>query len=479
MFVPGFLHAVLTMQRINRRTFLAAASSVLAVPSLARAQGAGDLDVIVIGAGAAGIAAARRIAAAGRRCLVLEASEAVGGRCATDARGFAVPFERGARALYMSDVSKLAKLARAAGLDLYAPPPAQKLRIGPRFAREGELEAYLAMLVRARLALDQAAAAERDVPAIRALAKDLGDWRPTAEFMLGPYVAGKNLEELSAHDLALAAPRDAPAFCRQGMGPMLARLAEGISVRLSTPAVRVATWRGVSYVETPKGTLQARAVIVTASTGVLAAGKIRFDPALPKSHTEAFAKLSLGTHERVVLDLPGNPLGLGPEEAVFEKAAGPHTAALLANAGGSSLCAVDIAGKFAAGLAQQGEAAMTAFATDWLAGLFGADVRKAVRRTGATRWGREPWVLGAVSAAPPGAQGLRETLAEPVRERVFFAGEATHATQWGTVNGAWEAGETAAAAVLKMLGGARRAPQPKPKKQSKRAVPQPPAREER
>jgi monoamine oxidase len=456
------------MQRISRRTLLAAAASTVAAPSLGLAQGAGDLDVIVIGAGAAGIAAARRVNAAGRRCVVIEASDVIGGRCATDMRSFGTPFERGARALYMSDVSALAKLARGAGLDVYAAPLAQRLRIGARFAREGEMESYLAMLVRARLAVDQAAGAERDMPASRVLTKELGDWRPTAEFMLGPYVAGKNLEEISVQDLAASAPRDAPAYCRQGLGPMLAKLAEGIGVRLSTPAVRVATWRGVSYVETSKGTLQARAVIVTVSTGVLAAGKIRFDPVLPKTHTEAFAKLSLGTHERVALELAGNPLGLGRDESVFEKAAGPRTAALMANVGGSAICTVDVAGKFGAGLAAQGDAALTAFATDWLAGLFGGDVRKAVRRTQVTRWGKEPWVMGAIAVAPPGAQELRETLAEPVRERVFFAGEATHQTMWGTVNGAWDAGEQAAEAVLKQIGGARRAA---PKKQRQRKPP--------
>jgi monoamine oxidase len=92
-----------------------------------------------------------------------------------------------------------------------------------------------------------------------------------------------------------------------------------------------------------------------------------------------------------------------------------------------------------------------AFALDWLGGLYGADMKKAVRRTHATHWNQEPWVLGAGSTAAPGAQPSRRVLMEPLRDRIWFAGEAVHETQWGTVAGAWESGERAADAALKYL----------------------------
>ena len=72
------------------------------------------------------------------------------------------------------------------------------------------------------------------------------------------------------------------------------------------------------------------------------------------------------------------------------------------------------------------------------------------------RWNNEPWVLGAISAAAPGAQSARKVLAEPISGRIFLAGEATHETRWGTVNGAWDSGERAADAVVKLLGGPSR-----------------------
>jgi hypothetical protein len=159
--------------------------------------------------------------------------------------------------------------------------------------------------------------------------------------------------------------------------------------------------------------------------------------------------------------LSGNPLGLQRDEMVFEKSASARTAAILANISGTTLCTIEVGGKFGGELAASGEPAMVAFALDWLTGLYGADFRKAVDRTSATRWNHEPWTLGAFAAAPPGGQWAHAALAEPVRDRVFFAGEATHEALWGTVGGAWASGERAAEAALRHLGIIDEPPEPK------------------
>ncbi len=452
------IQSALTMTRLSRRTFLAATATAVAGPALAQVPASGDIDAVIVGAGAAGIAAARRLVAAGRRVALVEAADRIGGRCITDTRTFGVPYDRGAHWIRQPDVNPVAKLARATGLDVYPAPPGPKLRIGQRNAREGEIEDFLAALVRATAAIRDKGDEERDVSCAQALPRDLRDWRPSVDFVLGPFGCGKDLDEISAQDFTRAAERAADAFCRQGFGALLAKLAEGLPVRLSTAARRISSWGRVAVdVETNRGWLRGRVVIVTASTNVLAAEKIKFEPPLPKRQLEAAAKLSLGSADRVALELDGNPLGLDKDELVFEKAAaGGRTAGLLANVSGTSLCTVEVGGRFGRNLAAQGEAAMVAFATDWLAGLFGNDVRKAVKRTHATQWAKEPWVLGASSAAPPGGQALRTAFAEPFRDRIFFAGEAAHETLWGTVGGAWESGERAADAALKRLGGAAR-----------------------
>jgi monoamine oxidase len=280
----------------------------------------------------------------------------------------------------------------------------------------------------------------------------LGDWRATIEFVLGPFGCAKDLTEVSALDFSHSAERDIDLLCRQGFGAMLAKLASGIPVELSNPVTRI-SWgaKGVD-IETARGTLAARAAIVTVSTNVLTAGKIKFTPDLPKRQLDAAAKLKLGSYDHIALELPDNPLGLRPDELVFEKCDSARTAALFANVSGTPLCIVDVAGGFGRDLAAKGDAAMFDFAQAWLSGLFGADIGKAVKHRYATHWNEEPWVLGAFSAAAPGAQGARKVLMESLGDRIWFAGEAAHETLWGTVGGAWESGERAADAVVKSLG---------------------------
>jgi monoamine oxidase len=380
---------------------------------------------------------------------VLEAAAQVGGRCVTDTGTFGVPYDRGAHWIYESDINPLAKLAPAAKLDIYPAPPGQRLRVGGRYAREGETEDYLSMLVRASNAIADSARGRADVSCAQVLPKDLGDWRPTIEFFLGPFGCGKDLAEVSAMDLARALEHDFSAFCRQGYGALLEGVSAGLPIQLATPATRI-EWagRGGVDVETERGRIGAPIAIVTVSTNVLTSDKIKFVPDLPKRHLDGAAKLRLGSYDHITLELPGNPLGLRPDELVFEKASGRSTAALFAYAG-SALCTIDVGGSFGRDLSAKGDREMIAFALDWLARLYGNDVKSIVKRRDATRWNADPWVLGASSSAAPGAQPSRRILMEPLNNRVFFAGEAAHETLWGTVGGAWESGERAADAAIK------------------------------
>ena len=444
------------MKRLNRRTFLAAsAAAVAASPAWGAPSPKKDRprppEIVIVGAGAAGIAAARRLTAAGRRVVLLEAGPEVGGRCITDTTTFGAPYDRGANWLYNADVSPLVKLAAPAGLDVYPAPPGQRVRIGRRYARESETEQLLASTVRANNAIADAAR-KGDVACAQALPKDLGEWRPTIEFMLGPYACGKDLAQVSAVDFTRAPDRYNAALCRQGLGALLSKLAAGLPVQLATPATAI-EWdlRSGIEVATPRGRILAAAAIVTVSTNVLTAGKIRFSPELPRRYLDAASRLKLGSFDHIALELPDNPLGLRSDELVFEKSSGPRTAAIFANTSGSTLCVISVGGDFGLDLAAKGEKEMVAFALAWLSDLYGADMAQAVKRTHATRWNQEPWVLGGFSTAAPGAQPARRALLEPMRNRIWLAGEATHETQWGTVGGAWESGERAADAVLRML----------------------------
>jgi monoamine oxidase len=466
---------------LTRRDFFIASAGLAAIPALGRrASGAPlprEADIVVIGAGAAGIAAARRIQAANRKVIVIEATGRAGGRCLTDTTSFAVPFDRGARWLHNPESNPMVKLARSAGLDLSASPLGQKIRVGRRNARAGETEEFLAALVRANRAIDEASRGRVDVSCASALPGDLGDWASTTEFVLGANATGKDLKDVSAVDKAHAQDRTAAIGCRQGLGTLVAKLAADIPLALSTPANQIA-WNGRDVtVDTPSGKIAARAAIITVSSNVLASGNIRFTPELPKRQLDAASRLGLGSYDRIALQIPGNPMGLSRDDVLIEQSNSTRTGMLFANVGGSSLCLIDIGGSFGRDLSAQGEAAMRAFAVEWLTSLYGSEVGAAVKKTSVTRWNAAPFALGAMSVAAVGAQPSRKILTEPVGS-LFLAGEATHDTLWGTVDGAWESGERAGDAALRKIGAVREnGPAPAPAaKHRRRAAPSRPVR---
>ncbi len=457
------------MSSLSRRSLLnsllAASAAFATSPALGAVGGSGEVDVVIIGAGAAGIAAARRIAAANRRVMLIEAAGRIGGRCTTDTKIFGMPYDLGAHWIHNPDSNPLAKLA--AGLDIYPAPRTQTLRVGARSARDSELETYLAAVLRAHRAMADLGKAKADFPASRLLPKDLFDWQGAIEFMMGPLATGKDLSDISAFDMARAIDRDSAAFCRQGYGALLAKLAANLPVQLDAP-VDAIYWDKKLAIDTPKGNILARAAIITVSTNVLTSDKIEFIPPLPKRQLDAAGKLALGSYDHIALDMPGNPLGLQKDDMVFEQSSGPRTAALLANVSGTSLHLIEVAGGFGRELSAKGEPAMVDFAGEWLSSAFGSNAKRAIKRSHATRWNENPFALGAMSVAGPGNADARKVLLEPLGGKIWFAGEALHDTQWGTVAGAWESGTRAAEAVLRKFGALNESGDDKPAKRKRR-----------
>ncbi len=186
----------------------------------------------MIGAGAAGIAAARRIQAANRKVIVVEASSRIGGRCMTDADSFDVPVRsRRALAAHARNQSAVVKLAAAgAGIDVAPSPPSQKLRIGRRNARAGETEELLAAVVRANRAIDEAAR-RADISCACGAAEGPGDWAGTIDFVLGAYVDRQGPER-SLDAGSFRARRIAPSMLRhaaRGSGALMGKLGEAVS----------------------------------------------------------------------------------------------------------------------------------------------------------------------------------------------------------------------------------------------------------
>ena len=374
------------MSRLSRRSFLTVSAALASRSAFAAGPAATPpVDVVIVGAGAAGIAAARRIAAAGRKFVVIEAADHIGGRCVTDTRSFGVPFDRGAHWIHTPDFNPLMKL-----IGLGAALKSIRRRRARGCASAGATHGKASSRIFWRCKCAPIAASSR--PRARAISparrrsrttSATGGRRSNSCSVLS--AAPKTSAQVSTADYAKSAERNTDAFCRQGLGTLLATFAEGIAVKLSTPATAIDTRRGV-VVETPSGAIAAHTAIVTVSTNVLASGAIKFTPELPKRQVDALGKLSLGSYDHIALELAGNPLGFESDELVLEKSTNTKTAAILGNVSGTQLCLIEVAGSFGRELSANGEAAMVNFAADWLAELYGSDVKKAIKRSQATRW---------------------------------------------------------------------------------------------
>ncbi|MBX6741499.1 MAG: FAD-dependent oxidoreductase [Acetobacteraceae bacterium] len=420
-----------------------------------------DPDVVVIGAGAAGIAAARTLRELGRSCVVLEAGGRVGGRAFTDAVSLGAPFDHGASWLHEAEANPLTPLAQQLGFTLHDEGGRRRdlLLFQGRRATAAERAAHDAACEAWEAAAEaRAAKGGPDIPLADAVPRD-GPWDATVTHWFGAIINGAEAARTSLQDYVATALGGLNLQVAQGLGTLVARLAEGLPVVPYAPVERV-RWDGAGVaVEGPRGTLRARGCIVTVSTGVLAAGGVRFDPALPVPVQEAIAGLPLGLLSKVVLraagedrlDLPAfSRLGRqveGPEDRPMSWMLWPF---------GRDHAIGFIGAEAAWALAREGPAAAEAYARAELARYFGA---KRVARAFApgvvvTRWAEDPLFLGAYSYARVGQAGARAALRDAALAggRLRFAGEACHTRYAGTVGGAWDSGATAARALAAALG---------------------------
>ena len=416
-----------------------------------------EIDIAVIGAGAAGIAAARRLAELGRSCLVLEAGSRPGGRAFTESASLGTPFDHGASWVHVAEHNPLTPIACRLGFTLYEGERRRRdiLLIGDRRAGPVEKADHDAACDAWEEAAEaRAAQGGPDIPIAEAVPHG-GYWDATASHWLGTTICGVEPERNSLRDYIDTGLDGENPQVAEGFGTLVARLAEGLPISLATPIQAIRADRHV-ILEGPRGSIRARGCIVTLSTGALASGALRFAPGLPPEVEAAIHGLPMALLSKVALR---GSLGLAPFARLGRRVEGEgdHPMSWVVSPFGRDHAIGFLGGEAAWALAREGPAAAEAHARAELARYFGrADVARAFPRLATvTDWGENPLFLGAYTYARPGAAGARAVLAEArlADGRIRFAGEACHTRYAGTVGGAWASGLAAAEALSATLGG--------------------------
>lgn len=430
--------------------------------------------VVVIGAGISGLGAARALHERGYDVSVVEARDRVGGRIWTVDR-----IDYGAHWIHGTEGNPITHLARTleiptlfVGGDSTYTGGWQHLKFRARGATalgdDEKRRSILAMdelLERLDHFRENAPDADRFsvTEAVRAMQEANPHWTEAERKHMAWHV------ELWARDDCAAGPDDLSArywdegyelfgegdsVFWNGYGALVEKLAQGIDVRLACPVTRV-TYGGSGSaavrIETTQGELTADAVLVTVPLAVLKADVIAFVPPLPPARVAAVERLGVGVLVKLayVFDdvfWPGNQYVFG----LVDDADPATYPTMIINLWSShrSPCLVILAG---GALGRQLETMPEEEAHAWglamLRKCFGDRV-PAPREQHRTGWSDDPWARGAYTYMKVGSSPADiRTLQEPVGERVFFAGEGTSATQWGTVHGAYLSGLREAARI--------------------------------
>ena len=427
-----------SLPRLSRRQFLAGAAALALAPRRARAQDTRNPDVVIIGAGAAGLGAARTLLDGGFSVAVLEARNRIGGRAHTETATFGVPYDRGCHWLHVDHDNPWVGYGQANGFTIYPANEWEAVFVGDRRATGEEKRGFQRALRHIWNDIGAAGRNGQDVSAASVVDED-GPWAHAAAAQIGVWSMGKDLTDFSCADW-WSGDDGGDSFCKEGFGALVAHFGRDIPVALNTPATTV-RWggQGVS-VETPDGTITAKAAIITASTGVLAAEKIAFDPPLPADKQDSFQRISMGTYNNIALMFSEDVFGLGADAYVAYQMDSPKGTGMLSNVSGTNLMFCYVGGSFGRELEMAGAEAAVDFGLGEVRKILGSAVDTAFVKGTMTRWGDDPWSLGAYASAEPGAAGLRQVLREPLAERLYFAGEACHDTLWSTCAGAFLSG---------------------------------------
>jgi monoamine oxidase len=408
-----------------------------------------EVDVAIIGAGAAGLAAYRALAGYSLSVIILESRDRIGGRALTRYLPGGTVFDVGCEWLHSADQNAFVPIAETLNFDIAEGPPhwgEQSYELNFSLAQQREFYAaseafYERVEVASELPADTAAAAWLESG---------NRWNALID-AVSSYVNGSELAAISVHDVANYLETGLNWRVRNGYGALVSSYGASCEVALETRVSAIDHTGHQIRIETSRGTLLAQRVIYTLPTALMAQQAVHFRPTLPRKIVAA-AGLPLGHAEKVMLAI--DEPELFPEDGhLFGSISRTATGSYDLRPLGQPCIEAFFGGSLARELELCGE--LAAFAIDELVALLGADFRTKVHPCAASSWARDIDARGSYSYALPGHANDRAVLAAPVDGRLFFAGEATSAQFFSTAHGAYETGIRAAGEVAASMGLSR------------------------
>lgn len=438
---------------MNRRAMMGGLLATAATPVLAQSLPTNP-DVVIVGAGAAGMSAARTLTQAGISVVVVEAADRVGGRAWTESATLGQPFDHGCSWISGSNTNPFTPIARAGGFTLVDHTDANGvLYVGDKRANSSQWNAYNRAWGAIEGALSEAGRAGKDVAASSVIPADM-DFAGVVQSWVGAMDYGVEFDQISTADYWNSGDSQPSYIVREGLGSVVATLAQDQPIVLSTPVTTI-DWSGEGVVvETTAGSIRAKACLITVSTGVLNAGAIRFTPELPVQKQEALAGLPMGLLAKIPLQFDGARFGFGENDWLTYWVPNdmPAEACYFVTwPFGYDYMQGHVGGAFGWELSKAGPDAAVDFALGEVVKIVGSDARKHFVKGTLTDWAANPHTFGAYAAALPGQFGARAILAEPLADRLYFAGEAVAIGQSALVSGAYNSGRKTAQDIMRDL----------------------------